>query len=136
MIVNSVHLIFFVEDQARSTSFYADLFGRSPRLNVPGMSEFELIDGTVLGLMPVTGIMRLLGEALPNPEQASGIPRAELYLVVDDAVSVLKTALAAGAQLVSDVQPRDWGQSVGYCLDLDGHLLAFAEPINEALSVD
>jgi len=26
------------------------------------------------------------------------------------------------------VESRDWGDRAGYCLDPDGHVLAFAEP--------
>jgi len=63
------------------------------------MTEFALGTGIVLGLMPETGIRSLLGSALPDPAAGRGIPRAELYLVVDDAAA---------------------------CLDPDGHIVAFA----------
>ena len=40
--------------------------------------------GGVLGLMPEQGIRNLLGASLPDPSAASGIPRAELYLVLTE----------------------------------------------------
>lgn len=90
------------------------------------MTEVTLRDGAVLGLMPSAGIKRLLGNAIADPESAVGIPRAELYLLVDDARHCHQRALAAGAVELSAVVTRDWGHDVGYLCDLDGHLLAFA----------
>lgn len=116
-------LILYVADQQRAASFYEKALGRAPRLNVPGMTEFDL-GGTVLGLMPEAGIKRLL-PALPDP--ASGrAPRAELYLVVEDPEAALARAVEGGASPLAPVSPRDWGHRAGYCLDPDGHVLAFA----------
>jgi uncharacterized glyoxalase superfamily protein PhnB len=90
------------------------------------MTEFELPGGAILGLMPVSGIRKLLGEALPDPMAARGTPRAELYLLVEDPRALHSRALAAGARELSPVLPRDWGHLAGYSLDLDSHVLAFA----------
>ena len=38
----------------------------------------------VLGIMTEEGIMRVLDNKIPNPQIASGIPRSEIYLFVDD----------------------------------------------------
>jgi catechol 2,3-dioxygenase-like lactoylglutathione lyase family enzyme len=119
-------LILYVADQARSTAFYSAVLARSPRLDVPGMTEFVLTEGAVLGLMPEAGILRLLGERLPDPARAAGVPRAELYLMVDQPALFLARATAAGARELSPLLPRDWGHRVGYALDPDGHVLAFA----------
>lgn len=121
------HFILYVEDQRRSADFYSRLLGVEPRLDVPGMTEILLADSAVLGLMPAAGIRRLLGPALPDPDLARGVPRAELYLVVDDAAALHRRALALGGRELSPVQSRDWGHRVGYLLDPDGHVLACAE---------
>ncbi len=126
-LMTAVHLILYVSDQRRSTSFYARTLGMVPRLDVPGMTEFALPGGAVLGLMPEAGIRRLLGAALPDPAGAGGAPRAELYLVVRDAAGSHAAALAAGARELSPLAPRDWGARVAYALDPDGHVIAFAE---------
>ena len=123
---DTAHLVFYVADQAASTSFYARVLDRAPRLDVPGMTEFELGGGAVLGLMPVTGIRRLLGDRLPDPALARGTPRAELYLHVDDVAAYHRRALAAGADELSGPAMRDWGHQVAYSLDPDAHVLAFA----------
>ncbi len=120
------HFILYVRDQARSTEFWRRALAREPALDVPGMTEFPLDGGCVLGLMPEAGFRELIGEALPDPAGAAGIPRAEVYLIVDDPAGALDRAVTAGARLLSPVGLRDWGHRAGYALDLDGHVVAFA----------
>ncbi len=121
--------ILYVADQERSRSFYGEVLGVEPSLDVPGMTEFPLPGGGYLGLMPEKGIVRLLGEALPDPASASGVPRSELYLVVDSASAYHGRAVASGAKEVSPLLERNWGDMAAYSLDPDGHVLAFAEPV-------
>jgi predicted lactoylglutathione lyase len=128
-MLKKCHFILYVKDQNASTLFYSRVFQQQPDLDVPGMTEFTLFDNTILGLMPESSIARLLGEKLPYPSGAWGIPRSELYLIVDDPLSYHQRALEAGAKNVSDLAVRDWGHEAAYCLDLDGHVLAFAKPI-------
>jgi len=118
------NFILYVADQERAKAFYAQVLAREPRLHVPGMTEFDLGAGAVLGLMPERGIRRLLGdEHFPD---APPTPRAELYLLVDDPQAYLDRAKAAGALELSPLLPRDWGHTAAYCLDPDRHVLAFA----------
>ncbi len=70
-----------------------------------------------LGLRPETSIRPLLRDALPDPARARGIPRSEVYLVVE-------RALLAGAVELSPLTPRDWGHLAAYSLDQ----LAFSAP--------
>jgi hypothetical protein len=121
------HVILFVEDQQASTRFYTFVLDRPPDLNVPGMTEFHLGAQAVLGLMPMAGIRRLLGSALPDPSSARGIPRAEVYLKTEGAAKYHARALAGGARELDVMRLRDWGDLVAYSLDPDGHVLAFAE---------
>ena len=121
------HFILYVADQPRATAFYESVLGQPATLNVPGMTEFDLSDTAVLGLMPEYGICRLLGSALPDPATAHGVPRAEVYLLTDDPETLHARALAAGARKLSPLQARDWGHAVAYSLDPDGHVLAFAK---------
>lgn len=121
--------VLYVADQRRSARFWAAALGGAPRLDVPGMTEFALPGGGALGLMPERGIRALLGDALPDPARAAGVPRCELYLRVPDARAAHARALAAGARELSAPAPRDWGDLAGYLLDPDGHVLAFAAPL-------
>jgi catechol 2,3-dioxygenase-like lactoylglutathione lyase family enzyme len=120
------HFVLYVADQARSAGFYRAVLGRAPRLDVPGMTEFELPGGAVLGLMPESGIRRLLGAALGDVAVPPGAPRAELYLVCDRPGVFHARALAAGARELSPLLARDWGHEAAYALDPDGHVLGFA----------
>ncbi len=131
MISNVIktHFIIYVKDQAWSTDFYTRVLGCPPSLNVPGMTEFSLSEYCVLGLMPEAGIQRLLGSKLPDPARGGGIPRSELYLLVNRPQDYHRRAIEAGAVELSRLEDRDWGQRAAYSLDPDGHVLAFAEPI-------
>lgn len=122
-----VHFILYVRNQYRSTQFYSAVLQQEPVLNVPGMSEFSISDACILGLMPETGIQKILNDATPRPETGSGIPRCEIYLHVPDPTAALHRALNQGAILVEVEKDRDWGDRVAYCADPDGHILAFAK---------
>jgi GNAT superfamily N-acetyltransferase len=140
--VKKAHFILFVRDQERSTAFYRTVLATSPRLHVPGMTEFELPGGAILGLMPEEGAARVLGRALattppsdsprlPSATSPSGPPRSELYLLVSDPASYHLRALAAGAREASALAERNWGHEAAYSLDPDGHVLAFARELPE-----
>lgn len=121
-----VHFILYVSDQQASARFYEAVLGFPPSLDVPGMTEFRLGEGATLGLMPVSGIRRLLGPSLPDPGTAAGVPRAELYLTVPNPAAYHQRALEHGAKELSPLELRDWGDVAAYSLDPDGHVLAFA----------
>jgi uncharacterized protein len=123
---SAVHFILYVADQARSAAFYTTVLATEPRLDVPGVSEFLLPGGAILGLMPENGIRELLGDALPDPSLGRGIPRAELYLLVGDPDAFHQRAIACGATELNPLRHRDWGHAATYALDPDGHVLAFA----------
>ncbi len=120
------NFILYVRDQVASARFYQNVLNLEPHLHVPGMTEFRLSSGCVLGLMPEKGIKRLLGVAIEDPEKTNGVARAEVYLTVDSPEIFLNRALAEGARLLSPFEPRNWGDKAGYVADLDGHVLAFA----------
>lgn len=121
------HFILYVVDQELSTKFWSRVLDRKPRLNVPGMTEFELDAATTLGLMPTSGISRLLGDRLPKPAVGAETAKAEVYLLVGDAGAYHARAIGNGARELSMLQPRDWGDEVAYSLDPDGYVLAFAQ---------
>jgi catechol 2,3-dioxygenase-like lactoylglutathione lyase family enzyme len=129
--VNALFVL-FVRDQERSRDFYRSALGREPMLDVPGMTEFDLGGGAALGLMPEAGIRRLLGPGLPDPATASGTPRSELYMLVDDPEGCHARALAAGARELSPPAARPWGDLAAYSLDPDGHLAVFARTLPRA----
>jgi hypothetical protein len=124
---DEVMFVFYVKDQELSKVFYEELLGYKPVLDVSGMTEFELMDHVILGLMPEEGIMRVLDNKIPNPAAANGIPRSELYLLVDEPEEYYYRLVAAGGTGISKTELRNWGDNVAYGSDLDGNVLAFAK---------
>lgn len=130
MAVERINIILYVRDQRASADFYRRVLAVEPALDVPGMTELRLGDGVVLGLMPEQGIKRLLADAV-DPAAATGVPRAEVYLLVDDPAAYHARAVAAGGKELSPLGPRDWGEAAAYSQDPDGHVLAFARPLGQ-----
>ena len=121
------NFILYIQDQNKSARFYQEILGIEPTLNVPGMTEFDLGDGSVLGLIPEKGIKKLLGEVIDDPEKNNGSSRCELYFTADNDPRIrLKKACDAGALLLKPVAKQNWGDEVGYVKDFDGHVIAFA----------
>lgn len=122
-------VVLHVPDQEAARLFWESLTLGKPRLHLPGMTEFELPGGLLLGLMPEAGIRRLLPalaeRGSPPPHQV----RAELYLLVEHPQGWLERALRADARLVDELRLRDWGDEAAYVLDPWGHLLAFARSV-------
>ena len=122
-----IEFILYVSDQRASTAFYQEILELTPALDVPGMTEFLLSEDCKLGLMPNPGIAKIIGDRLPHPDQGIGIPRSELYLSVENTEKRFHKAIQAGAILISPPLQRDWGDTVAYIADRDGHIIAFAE---------
>ncbi len=125
----SVEFILYVANQSRSKDFYRAVLLISPSLDVEGMTEFQLPGNCKLGLMPNSGIARIITPVAPPPENGTGIPRCELYIKVEQPEQYMLRAVEAGATLVSELKPRNWGDMVGYVMDTDGHIIAFARTL-------
>ena len=127
--MNEIEFILYVSNQEKSRVFYERLLNIKPSLNVPGMTEFKLIENVKLGLMPENGIAKIISEKLPHPKNGNGIPRCEIYLKVRSPIEYLKRVIELGGKEISKFQNRDWGDKVGYISDLDGNIIAFAQKI-------
>ncbi|MDE5423804.1 hypothetical protein L3073_16440 [Ancylomarina sp. DW003] len=125
--MEEIEFILYVSDQKKSTDFYEQLLQKKPSLNVPGMTEFELGHCLKLGLMPENGIAKILQNKMPHPNKGSGIPRCELYFKVNEAEAYIARGIKLGGRMADEFKSRDWGDTVGYISDLDGHIIAFAE---------
>jgi len=129
-MIKDFEIILYVSSQEKSKQFYSEILKQSPSLDVPGMTEFTLANNLKLGLMPNDGIAKIVTPVLPDPTSGNGIPRCELYLLVDNLEEIFELAVQLGAKKVSDISVRDWGDRVGYMSDFDGHVIAFAEKSN------
>ena len=128
-IMNKIQIILYVKDQNSSRDLYRKILRKEPILDVPGMTEFQLGENCILGIMPYSGIAKILGTQTHHPDSGNGIPRCELYLSVEYLEFEFQNALDAGAMLISPIDERDWGDRVCYFSDPDGHIIAFAEKI-------
>jgi len=121
-----IQFIIYVSDQLRSKEFYSKVLNLEPSLDVPGMTEFTLEDNCKLGIMPEKGIAKILGDKTRHPSEGNGIPRCEIYLYVNKVDEYYNRAIGVGAKEVSPPMQRDWGDTVAYVTDPDGHIVAFA----------
>lgn len=121
-----IEVIFYVKDLAKSKEFYASVFEISPTLDVQGMVEFSLASGFKLGLMPEAGIAKIICPIMPNPALGNGIPRSELYIKHNNHLKYFNNAIKNKAIIISEPAARDWGDTVSYVADLDGHIIALA----------
>lgn len=124
---SELYIIFYVKDQEKSKDLYSELFSVEPVLHVPGMTEFMLSERIKLGLMPNSGINKIFETSVPHPDKATGIPKCELYLVVESPDKFLNKAIDLGFTELSKLQKRNWEHTVGYVMDSDGNVLAFAK---------
>lgn len=123
--------ILYVKDQAGSSEFYQKIFRKLPDLDVPGMTEFIVSESCKIGIMPYVGIAKILAGEAPDPTMGDGIPRCELYFLVENLELEFENALQSGAKLISPIIERNWGDKVCYFSDSDGHIIAFAERANK-----
>ncbi|OSZ79626.1 lactoylglutathione lyase [Chitinophagaceae bacterium IBVUCB1] len=129
-MIASVECILYAADQKNSRDFYVSILGREPILDVQGMTSFELCANTRLGLMPETGIAKIITPAMPHPSTGNGIPRCELYIYVSEINKTYSRIQSLGIPIISSLQTRDWGDKAFYFADPDGHIIAFAEKIS------
>ena len=95
------------------------------------MCEFELPDGSTLGIMPNTSIEKLFGKNFEKQKRRKTLPQTEFYFVVDDALHFHKRALQFGTSEIKEFAEMDWGHKAVYNINHDGHILAFAEMIKK-----
>ncbi|MCB0367924.1 MAG: hypothetical protein KDD45_00435 [Bdellovibrionales bacterium] len=124
-----VHTILYVNDQKISRDFYKSVLNVAPKLDVPGMTEFQLSESHILGLMPENGIKRLLGRSIADFNSTIVTPRAELYFRVENPTDYFSRAIELGGKELSPILKRDWGDEAGYIMDRDGYILAFAKAL-------
>ncbi len=128
-MIDKIHTILFVQDQEKSTVFYSSLLNIEPQLFVPGMTEFNLSNECILGLMPISGIKKILGSHLFDTKNLNIKPQSEIYLLVNNADDYLKRAAALNAVELSPMQERNWGHKAAYYFDPDNHIIAIAEEL-------
>jgi len=124
---SELYIIFYVKNQNKAKELYSQLFSIKPVLHVPGMTEFVLGSNIKLGLMPNERINKLIETKTPHPDNAEGIPKCELYVVIENPEKYLEKAVKIGFIKLAELQKRSWEHTVGYVMDTDGNVIAFAK---------
>jgi catechol 2,3-dioxygenase-like lactoylglutathione lyase family enzyme len=121
------YVILYVDSPARSLAFYEAAFGMTRLFLHEGGEWAELDAGSIkLGLC-ARALLERMGKppGRPDPTRAS----SEIAFVMDDVEAALRRAVAAGARLISPAKQMEWGQTVAYVADPDGHLVELCTPM-------
>lgn len=127
--MKKTYFIFYVDDFDKTKMFYQLLFNLTPIIDEAGMCEYELPDGSTLGIMPSASLAKLFGDKFVEQKDRKALPNVELYFLMENALEFHKRALQLGATEIREFAEMDWGDKVAYSLNHDGHILAFAERI-------
>ncbi|MER6948106.1 ester cyclase [Nonomuraea sp. NPDC000554] len=125
------YTVLYVADVERTLAFYIEAFGLQQRFCHPGGQYAELHTGTTVLAFAEHGFA-VSSAALPTGVSATRPdappPGLNLTLLTDDVPSALTRAVRAGAEKVTDVVVKPWGQTVALVRDLDGVLVELATP--------
>ncbi|MBT3222209.1 MAG: hypothetical protein HN348_24310, partial [Proteobacteria bacterium] len=124
-----IYTILAVDDLTRSVKFYGDVFGWPKRVETPVYVELVQPDGRSLGLYQRDGFARNTG-VMPAQLSKEEISGTEIYVHCDDLGAVVARLNAAGAPVLSPLQPRDWGDEAAYFADPDGNVVVVAGPLS------
>ena len=124
-------LILAVEDLPRSVQFYRTAFAWPQHVDVPSYAEFNLPGDMRVGLYRRTGFAQNTGRE-PQRLAAGASTATELYFHTDDMDAAIERLLLAGATLLSDLAPRDWGDEAAYFADPDGNVVVLARRLTGA----
>jgi predicted enzyme related to lactoylglutathione lyase len=100
----------------RSRTFYEKVLGLEADDTVPSRLYFHCGD-VIVALIDWQVEGRGTFQATPD----------DLYFAADELDAILDRARAAGAQVVSAIETRPWGERSFYCLDPDGNRLCFVD---------
>ena len=116
----------FVEDPARSKSFYERVFGLSPIYEDEASAAFRF-EGMIVNLLESSAARELIvPAAVAGPEAGS---RFQLTIWVDDADAACAELADRGVELLNGPMNRDWGMRTASFTDPDGHVWEIAQEL-------
>jgi PhnB protein len=121
-----------VEGAAKALAFYADVFGATERMRLPGPgdtiahAEIEIGDSVVI----VEDASPFMGTKAPPPGGVEGSP-SFLFLYVTDVDATLARAVEAGATLQREATDQFYGDRDGCIVDPFGHVWTVASHIED-----
>ncbi|MBB98203.1 MAG: glyoxalase [Rhodobacteraceae bacterium] len=128
------YTILYVEDVARTLTFYERAFGLKTGFLHESGDYGELVTGDTKLAFSSRRLMTQLGKAPARAEPKS--PVFEIALETDDVAGALERARTAGASVLQEVRDEDWGQTTAYVSDPDGYLVEICTPVAGTASPD
>jgi len=118
--------IVYVPDVPAAVRFFADAFGLEPGFADPG--------GTYATLAGEGGQLAFAshdqGASAVGDEARRAPAGFEVWIEADDVPAAVRSALAAGAELVAEPAEKPWGQTVAYVRSPDGVLVELGTPVS------
>lgn len=106
------YTILYVEDVPATLAFYEQAFGLT-RSFLHDAGDFgELATGETKLAFCSVALLRQMGKTVSA--KAPDIPSSEIAFETTDVAGALARAVAAGAELVQDVEHMPWGQTTAY----------------------
>ena len=129
-VITKVHIILTVSDISKSRMFYNLLFNITPIVDESNICEFQLTENLILGLQNEDLKLKNFDpDIYMRFAQNKHTGGEEIYIEHSDAEGIHTKALQLGCLELSPFKERNWGHKVGYSINHDGHILAFAEAI-------
>lgn len=123
---------FYVRDVPATLDFYDRAFGMRMRYLHPSRGYAELETGdTLLSFVSeefLTAADLLGGTPMVCPRRGEPLIGAQIALLSQDLDGDWRRAVAAGATILKAPEPKPWGQTVGYLLDLNGVIVELCTP--------
>ena len=114
-----------VNDVDKAMAFYAEAFGGTPGLNLPGPDGKSMHGEVKFGDSVVMISLEDPARGAKAPTTLGGT-NGSLMLYVEDVDAVAKTALDAGAKAAFPVEDKFWGDRYGAVTDPFGHMWGIA----------
>ena len=123
---------FFVEDVPATLDFYCKAFGMKERYMHPSRGYGELETGDTLlsfvGKQFIEDANLLGGAQVVFPRRGEPLIGAQVAFVTEDIHADWHRAVEAGATILKPPEPKPWGQTAGYLLDMNGVVVELCTP--------
>lgn len=117
------HVIYYVEDVAKTMDFFEKAFGLKKSFMDPTGHYGQMETGaTALGFASLELAKQNLTQGF-KPISQKELPGCEISLIAKDVHRSLTHAVKAGAELVESPEEKPWGQIVAYVRDFNGILV-------------
>jgi lactoylglutathione lyase len=126
LIIQYGYTILYVEDTARTLTFYRNVLGLSVKAEHGSYIEFET-GQTTLGFNTREDVQRLIPDyTIPSRKAQKTL---EIGFVTDDVPAPFQKVEAAEYKNVLTPVEKPWGQVLAYVLDPDGRLIELCTPM-------